>query len=88
MLLRNLILTTRFVQHFSLGSDTAISPQETVPLITADQDQIRESMVHHMKNRLPRIGIIISYKSVYEEFFTVRHEGNPELLSDKEWTKA
>lgn len=45
-------------------------------------------MVHHMKNRLPRIGIVISYQSVYGEHFTVRHEGNPELLSDKEWTKA
>ena len=58
--LKKLDLNYTFVQHFSLGSDTAISPQETVPLITADQDQIKESMVYHMKNRLPRIGIGIS----------------------------
>ena len=86
--LRKLDLNYTFLQHFSLGSDTAISPQETIPLITTDQDQIGENMVHHMKNRLPRIGIVISYQSVYGEHFTVRHEGNPELLSDKEWTKA
>ncbi len=86
--LRKVDLNYTFVQHFSLGLDTAISPQETVPLITADQDQISGDIVHHMKNRLPRIGIVISYKSVYGEHFTVRHEGNPELLSDKEWTRA
>jgi len=86
--LKKLDLNYPFVQHFSLvGSDTAISPQETVPLITADLDQIMKDMVHHMKNRLPRIGVVISYKSVYGEHFLVRHEGNPELLSDKEWTK-
>jgi hypothetical protein len=86
--LMKLDLNYKFVQHFSLGSDTAVSPEETVPLITADPDQITEDMVHHMKNRLPRIGIVISYQSVYGEHFTVRHQGNPEILSDKEWTKA
>ena len=86
--LKKLDLNYTFIQHFSLSSDTAISPRETLPLITADRDQIKDDMVHHMKNRLPRIGIVISYASVYGDHFTVRHAGNSELLSDKEWTRV
>lgn len=77
-----------FVQHFSLQPGTAISPGEIMPLITAEQNQIDENMRLHMKQRLPRIGCIVAYKSVYEEAFTEGYEGFPELLKDEKWVKT
>ncbi len=77
-----------FVQHFSLQTGTAISPGERLPLITAEQNQIDEQMRLHMKQRLPRIGCVVAYKSVYEEPFTEKYEGVPELLKDEKWMKT
>lgn len=81
-------LNYSFVQHFSLQAGAAISPGECLPIITAEQNQIDEKMRLHMKQRLPRIGCVVAYKSVYEEAFAERYEGFPELLKDEKWMKT
>jgi hypothetical protein len=86
--LRTLDLNYSFLQHFSLQKGAAISPGECLPLITAEPNEIDEEMRLHMKKLLPRIGCVISYKSVYNESFKEKHEGVPELLKDEKWMQT
>jgi len=87
--LKNLDLNYKFIQHISLLPESAISPQERLPLITADKTQITDGIRLHMKQKLPRVGIEILYRSVYGgKPFKARYEGRPELLRDEEWIKA
>ena len=77
-----------FVQHFSFDSKTALSPKETFPLLIATPTELTKEHFLHLKKNLPRIGVVIRYRSIYGEDFVARHEGNPELLLDEKWLQS